>query len=128
MTKYSTAMGKNIDMAALKAQNEKVRAVGNMNVNARGDVLDSHGNVIHDNNSRVGGVYNNTVDARSMSSDITGTAVPAPQPVIASKPVATKTTAAKAATKPKIDPDELTELEREFEQLDEDTDQDNRNT
>lgn len=128
MTKYSTAMGKNIDMAALKAQNEKVRAVGNMNVNARGDVLDSHGNVIHDNNSRVGGVYNNTIDARSMSSDITGTAAPAPPPVIAAKPVATKTTATKAATKPKIDPDELTELEREFEQLDEDTDQDNRNT
>lgn len=127
MTKYSTAMGKNIDMAALKAQNEKVRAVGNMNVNARGDVLDSHGNVIHDNNSRVGGVYNNTVDARSMSSDITGTAVPAPQPVIASKPVATKPTA-KAVTKPKIDPNELTELEREFEQLDEDIVQDDQNT
>lgn len=128
MSKYSTAMGKNVDMAALKAQNEKVRAVGNMNVNARGDVLDSHGNVIHDNNKRVGGVYNNTVDARSMSSDITGTAAPAPQPVIEAKPVATKTTAARAATKPKIDPDELTELEREFEQLDEDTDQDNQNT
>lgn len=128
MSKYSTAMGKNIDMAALKAQNEKVRAVGNMNVNARGDVLDGNGNVIHDNNKRVSGVYNNTVDARSMASDITGTAAPAPQPVIEAKTVATKTTAAKAATKPKIDPDELTELEREFEQLDEDTDQDNRNT
>jgi hypothetical protein len=128
MSKYSTAMGKNIDMAALKAQNEKVRAVGNMNVNARGDVLDSHGNVIHDNNKRVSGVYNNTIDARAMASDVTGTAAPAPQPVIAAKPVATKTTATKAATKPKIDPDELTELEREFEQLDEDTDQDNQNT
>jgi hypothetical protein len=118
MSKYSTAMGRNIDMAALKAQNEKVRAVGNMNVNARGDVLDSHGNIIHDNNKRVSGIYNNTVDARAMASDITGAAAPVPQPV----------TAAKAATKPKIDPDELTELEREFEQLDEDTDQDNRNT
>ncbi len=104
-------MGKNIDMAALKAQNEKVRAVGNMNVNARGDVLDSHGNIINDNNRRVSSVYNNSIDPREMASDIT-----APLPVAA----------APAPAKPKIDLSELTELEREFEQLDEDIDQDDQ--
>ena len=43
MTKkqYRTAMGKVVDMGALLLQNESVRAVGNMGVNARGDVVDS---------------------------------------------------------------------------------------
>jgi hypothetical protein len=56
-----TAQGRTIDMATLAAKNEKVRAVGNMNVNARGDVLDNHNNVIRDNTNRVKNVYRNTV-------------------------------------------------------------------
>ena len=41
MTKkvYRTANGKTVDIGALMLQNENVRAVGNMNVNARGDVV-----------------------------------------------------------------------------------------
>lgn len=48
MTKkvYKTAQGKTIDMGKLMLQNERVRAVGNMNVNARGDILDDSNNVI----------------------------------------------------------------------------------
>jgi hypothetical protein len=48
MTKkqYRTAMGKSVDMGALLLQNETVRAVGNMSVNARGDVLDSKNKII----------------------------------------------------------------------------------
>jgi hypothetical protein len=48
MTKnvYKTAQGKIVDLGALILQNEGVRAVGNMNVNARGDVLDSSDRVI----------------------------------------------------------------------------------
>jgi hypothetical protein len=48
MTKkvYRTAQGKLVDLGALEVQNEHVRAVGNMNVNARGDKLDADGNVI----------------------------------------------------------------------------------
>ena len=48
MTKkiYKTAMGKTVDLGSLLLQNETVRAVGNMNVNARGDVLDSNNRVI----------------------------------------------------------------------------------
>ena len=38
---YKTAKGKTLNMAALVAKNEGVRAVGNMNVNARGDEVDS---------------------------------------------------------------------------------------
>lgn len=48
MTKslYRTAQGKTIDMGKLMLQNETVRAVGNMNVNARGDMIDDNNNVI----------------------------------------------------------------------------------
>lgn len=38
---YRTAQGKQLDMGALILKNEHVRAVGNMSVNARGDVIDS---------------------------------------------------------------------------------------
>lgn len=43
---YKTAQGKVIDIAALMMQNERVRAVGNMKVNAKGDTIDSHNRVI----------------------------------------------------------------------------------
>lgn len=55
--KYSTMMGKALDMDALRTKNEKVRAVGNMNVNARGDTIDSHNRVINDNNKRINSMY-----------------------------------------------------------------------
>ena len=54
---HKTALGRPIDMAALRAKNETVRAVGNMNVNARGDILDSNNNVIADSNRRVNAMY-----------------------------------------------------------------------
>lgn len=43
---YKSARGKTIDMGALRLQNEHVRAVGNMSVNARGDRIDAQGKVI----------------------------------------------------------------------------------
>lgn len=48
MTKsvYRSANGKLVDMGALRLQNEQVRAVGNMKVNARGDLLDSGNRVV----------------------------------------------------------------------------------
>jgi hypothetical protein len=47
MTKtYKTAMGKTIDMRSMSMANEKIRAVGNMNVNARGDLIDSNNNIV----------------------------------------------------------------------------------
>lgn len=54
---YKTAMGKNVDMAALILRNEKVRAVGNMNVNARGDIIDSNDQIINDAAKRVNRLY-----------------------------------------------------------------------
>lgn len=59
MTKqvYKTAQGKTIDMGKLMLQNEQVRAVGNMNVNARGDLLDSQNRVITSKNRQVNRQY-----------------------------------------------------------------------
>lgn len=55
MTKkvYRTAQGRIVDLGALEAQNEHVRAVGNMNVNARGDKLDANGRVISTRSQQV---------------------------------------------------------------------------
>jgi len=43
--RIKTARGQMIDMAALSARNEKVRAVGNVLMNARGDRLNPDGSV-----------------------------------------------------------------------------------
>jgi ribosomal protein L9 len=43
---YRTAQGKTVDLGTIMLQNEHVRAVGNMNVNARGDKLDHNNQVI----------------------------------------------------------------------------------
>jgi hypothetical protein len=55
MTKkiYKTAQGKTVDLGAIILQNEHVRAVGNMNVNARGDLLDGSNLVIDNRNQQV---------------------------------------------------------------------------
>lgn len=50
---YRTAQGKMIDMGALTLQNETVRAVGNMNVNARGDLVSSTNQVIDQRNRQI---------------------------------------------------------------------------
>jgi hypothetical protein len=43
---FRTAQGKTVDLGTIMLQNEHVRAVGNMNVNARGDKLDHNNHVI----------------------------------------------------------------------------------
>jgi hypothetical protein len=50
---YSSARGKIVDMGALRLKNEQVRAVGNMGVNARGDRIDSQGNIIDPKNQQL---------------------------------------------------------------------------
>jgi hypothetical protein len=43
---YRSARGKTVDLGAIMLQNENVKAVGNMGVNARGDKVDSDGRVV----------------------------------------------------------------------------------
>jgi hypothetical protein len=65
MSKYRTAMGKTVDMATLAAKNEKIRAVGNMSVNARGDTIDAHGKIVKPATQKVSDSYQKTVGNRS---------------------------------------------------------------
>jgi hypothetical protein len=55
---YKTALGKTVDMGKLSLQNEKVRAVGNMKVNARGDMIDDMNRVISSKTDQVNKQYN----------------------------------------------------------------------
>lgn len=50
---YRTAQGKMVDMGSITLQNELVRAVGNMNVNARGDRVNGDNKVIDSRNRQV---------------------------------------------------------------------------
>ena len=43
---YRTMQGRMVDIEKLRAANESAPAVGNMNVNARGDVLGASGQVV----------------------------------------------------------------------------------
>ena len=55
---YKTAQGKTVDMGKLMLQHEKVRAVGNMKVNARGDMVDDMNRVISSKTDQVNKQYN----------------------------------------------------------------------
>lgn len=58
---YKTAQGKSVDMGALRLQNENVRAVGNMNINARGDILDDQNQIIATKNQQLSQHYKQDV-------------------------------------------------------------------
>jgi len=61
MATYKTALGKPLDMSALASRNSKVRAVGNMKVNARGDTIDGTGKVVTPMTEKVNNSYSKTV-------------------------------------------------------------------
>ena len=43
---YRTMQGRMVDIEKLRSMNENIRAVGNMNVNARGDILGPSGTIL----------------------------------------------------------------------------------
>jgi hypothetical protein len=61
---YKTAQGKTVDMGRLALQNENVRAVGNMKVNARGDLVDDMNRVVSKKTEQVQKQYNNQTNGR----------------------------------------------------------------
>lgn len=61
---YRTAQGKMVDLGALQLRNENVRAVGNMGVNARGDLVDGKNRAISSRNQTVGKQYARQVTAK----------------------------------------------------------------
>jgi hypothetical protein len=99
MSNYRTAMGKSVDMGSLIARNEKTRAVGNMNVNARGDTIDAHGRIVKSVTEKVSDKYAKTVGNRSAN--------------VVKKPNTLQPDAPKPA---EIDLSELNPIERELEE------------
>lgn len=93
---YTTARGKAVDMGALRLQNEHVRAVGNMGVNARGDRIDANGQIIdprqhqlqrqvkRQTNVSAAPVHRSTAEARQAQSAPVADPIetPAPAPVV----------------------------------------------
>ena len=110
MAVYKSAMGKSVDMATLASKNEKVRAVGNMKVNARGDTIDSMGRVTRPVTEKVNSAYAKTVGNRSAQVKPTAPQVDAPRPT-PTAPVA----APVVAVVPAADPFQLNEIELELE-------------
>lgn len=71
--RYRSALGKIVDLGALQLKNEKVRAVGNMGVNARGDLVDANNQPIQTRNQQVNKQYqqstrNNVTESPVVSS------------------------------------------------------------
>ena len=94
---YKSAQGKSVDLGTIMLQNEHVRAVGNMKVNARGDMLDNNNRVvetkarqIQKQNDRITtNVSNAPVHTSSKKTRTANTNVEAPKPVVPPAPVAT---------------------------------------
>jgi hypothetical protein len=66
---YRTAQGKLVDLGALLLQNENTRAVGNMPVNARGDIVDSQNKPIDSKARQVSRQYNKQTNNSSVLGD-----------------------------------------------------------
>jgi hypothetical protein len=66
---YRTAQGKMVDLGSLQLRNENVRSVGNMKVNARGDLIDSNNRPINTRNQQVDRQY------RRQTSNVSNTPV-----------------------------------------------------
>jgi hypothetical protein len=79
---YRTAQGKMVDLGALQLRNENVRAVGNMKVNARGDLIDSGNRAIDTRNRQVARQYSrqttNVTDTPVRASPAAVSSVPKP--------------------------------------------------
>jgi hypothetical protein len=86
---YRTMQGRYIDIEKLRGANEDARAVGNMNVNARGDILGRSGQVVQTKQEVVKKYYEmprGRVD--DTPARMKQTPAPQPQPkTIESKPV-----------------------------------------
>jgi hypothetical protein len=67
---YRTAQGKVVDIGALQLRNEEVRAVGNVPVNARGDLIDSNNRPIDTRNQQVSRQYNKQVSSNVSSNQV----------------------------------------------------------
>ena len=64
---YRTAQGKMVDLGSLQLRNETVRAVGNMKVNARGDLVNEQNQPVQSRPQHVHDQYQKQVQAKTSS-------------------------------------------------------------
>lgn len=81
---YKMANGREVDFQKLMLKNENVRAVGNMNVNARGDVISPENKKVATRSEQVNKQYrkqigNVVVDAPANSQVVSTPVAPVPQ-------------------------------------------------
>ena len=99
MKTVKTAQGKVLNMGALAAQNEETRAISNVPINARGDIIDNRGKVTIPREDISKEFYKNNVPGsdvkkESIKEDVTlktvvkETPEPKPEPTPAPAPVA----------------------------------------
>lgn len=77
------ARGKSIDMNLLRKQNEKIRAISNVKLNARGDTIDSNNKVVQSINQRVQQQYDAQVQPKKVE---TPPILPVSPPIIFEQP------------------------------------------
>ena len=100
---YRTMQGRMVDIEKLRAANENVQAVGNMNVNARGDVLGPSGQIVTKKETIIKKYYE---QPRGMVDDTPAREKPSPAPRTPPKQTAqtmtpvTKTEIRKVEVKP----------------------------
>jgi len=92
---YRTMQGRMVDIEKLRAANESVQAVGNMNVNARGDVIGPGGQVVTPKEQIIKKYYE---QPKGMVSDTPSKGKPIPAPK--SEPVKTVQKMTPVASKP----------------------------
>tara|TARA_R110002074_G_scaffold400652_1_gene596609 strand:+ start:550 stop:924 length:375 start_codon:yes stop_codon:yes gene_type:complete len=96
---YRTMQGRMVDIEKLRAANESTQAVGNMNVNARGDVLGAGGQVVTPKAKVMQKYYE---QPKGVADDTPARNKPAPAPQ--TKAVETKIVEPKKAATPKAAP------------------------
>ena len=137
---YRSSQGKSIDLGSLLLQNENVRAVGNMGVNARGDVINNRGKSIDSRVNQKKRQYNKQIGPQDVVPSESKTKLAAavadevvvdpvvvqPKKTITKKPKASKTkvTKPKVATKEKVksadvDINDLNNIELNLEKAEE---------
>ncbi len=115
---YRSSQGKSIDLGSLLLQNENVRAVGNMGVNARGDVINNRGKSIDSRVNQKKRQYSKQIGPQDVVPSesktklaaavadevVVDTVVVEPKKTITKKPKASKSkvTKTKVATKEKV--------------------------
>ena len=100
---YRTMQGRMVDIDQLRAANESVQAVGNMNVNAKGDVLGAGGQVVTPKEQVIKKYYE---QPKGMVSDTPnrGKSMPAPKAEPVKKVQKTTPVEAKPAPKKTVAP------------------------